>query len=261
MPDELALVTAQTEFRTAVPVYEGQLVNRYDHRAGTYEGFARDNKYGRSPGIPDPTDEQKAEPAFEIEPRYWMLSDVALARLGATVGKKVLVGFRNVGAPWVNQRSARGAILPRYAATDGLPVFGVPIERVFEFLAIFNSCSFDFLARGHMPGANFKLAWMLSQIAAPSPGLDPRISAHARKLSLTSFAVARLFDAEPHGWNREERGNLDVAVDAMVAHAYGLTKQQYEVILDSFEVMAREQTRMHGRYKFKADCLEAYDRV
>ena len=35
-------------------------------------GTAGANKYGRKPGIPETTDEQKAEPDFEIEPRYWM---------------------------------------------------------------------------------------------------------------------------------------------------------------------------------------------
>jgi hypothetical protein len=32
------------------------------------------------------------------------------------------------------------------------------------------------------------------------------------------------------------------------------------VVLDSFEVLARLEIAKHGRYKFKEDCLAAYDR-
>ena len=40
-----------------------------------------------------------------------------------------------------------------------------------------------------------------------------------------------------------------------------MTPAQYEVVLDSFEVLARVETAKHGHYKFKADCLAAYGRV
>lgn len=79
-------------------------------------------------------------------------------------------------------------------------------------------------------------------------------------LSLTSHSVARLFNREPHIWNPKERYALDVEIDALVAHAYGLTRAQYEVVLDSFEVLARIEIAKHGHYKFKEDCLAAYER-
>jgi len=245
----------------ALPVYEGQMANRYDHRARTYEGYAGENKYGRKPNIPWATDQQKADPSFEAEPRYWMLAKHAEERLAGTVGEKVMIGFRDVGAPWTNARSAKGAILPRVPATHKLPVLAVDPQRAFEFLGVFNSTTFDFLVRGHMPGASVGLVWMLAQVAAPPPGLDPRIAEAAERLSLTSRSVATLFGKEPHPWDPEERYELDVLVDALVAHAYELTRERYEIVLDSFEVMAREQTRRFGSYRFKADCLRAYDQV
>ena len=100
----------------ALPLYEGQLANRYDHRAKTYEGYSG-NKYGRKPNLPQPTNKQKADPAFEIEPRYWMPRPVVAARLAARVGDRAMFAFRDVGAPWTNQRSAKGALIPR-AASD-----------------------------------------------------------------------------------------------------------------------------------------------
>ena len=245
----------------ALPLYEGQMINRYDHRAKTFDGYTGTKKYRPAPGIPETTTEQKADPSFEIEPRYWMLRSIADQRLTGKVGERIMIGFRKVGAPWRNQRSAKGAILPRVPATDSLSIITVPQDVVTEFIGLFNSTVFDFLLRGHVPGANIGLAWPLNQIPAPPSGLDNRVSEHARKLSLTSHSVAQVFGVEPHPWDSDERYALDVELDALVAHAYGLTATQYETVLDSFEVMARVQMNTHGRYRFKDDCLAAYRRI
>ena len=61
----------------ALPLYEGQLINRYDHRARTYAGHDPAKKYGRKPGIPYTSDEAKSGPDYEIEPRYWLMSEQA----------------------------------------------------------------------------------------------------------------------------------------------------------------------------------------
>jgi hypothetical protein len=245
----------------ALPLYEGQMVRRYDHRARTYEGYNGSNKYGKKPAIPVTTDAQKADPGFEIEPRYWIEGRTVGERLEVTVADQVAIGFRNVGAPWTNQRTIRGAFLPRYPATDALPIFALPNENAFEFISIMNSTLFDFLVRGHMSGANAKLSWMLSQIPAPSPGVDPTIADHAQRLSLTSHCVAQLFGQKPYAWDSDERYRLDIELDALIAHAYRVTEAQYATILDSFEVLAREQQKVYGRHKFKGDCLAAYRRV
>lgn len=250
-----------TACERAVPLYEGQLVNRYDHRAKTYEGYVGANKYGKKPGIPECTDEQRASPFFEIEPRYWVPEDVVNERYKRVVDPHVGIAFRDTGAPWTNRRSARASLMPRYGATHKLPLFAVPRQRAWEFLAVWNSTTFDFLARGHLPEGSLALLWMLAQIPAPLPGLDPRISNDARKLSLTSYSVCAQFSVEPHPWNMEERYLLDTELDALVAHAYGLTRAEYEVVLDSFEVLARIEMREKGRYQFKDDCLAAYGRV
>ena len=106
-----------------------------------------------------------------------------------------------------------------------------------------------------------RLAWMLAQIPAPSPGLDPIIANYAKCLSVTSYSVAQLFGQKPNVWNPGERYRLDVELDALIAHAYHITEAQYTTILDSFEVMAREQEKVYGRYKYKGDCLAAYRRA
>jgi hypothetical protein len=257
----LALFDKPSEIEEALPLYEGQLSNRYDHRAKTYTGYDGPNKYGVSPGALETTDDQKAWPTFEIEPRYWMHNSDVNARL-RVFGDKVFIAFRDVGAPWRNQRTLKAALIPRYPATHKLPIFAIARDSACGFLAVFNSTICDFLVRGHMPGASAALLWMLSQIPAPLPDtFDERVAEHAAKLSLTSHSVARLFNRDPHSWSKEERHALDVEIDALIAHAYTLTRAQYEVVLDSFEVLARIEIGKHGRYKFKEDCLAAYSRA
>jgi hypothetical protein len=102
---------------------------------------------------------------------------------------------------------------------------------------------------------------MLAQIPVPIVDTLTTAGANARRLSLTSYTVAIQFGIEPYRWDPEERDNLVVETDALVAHAYGLTQIQYATILDSFEVIARMQISEYGRYKFKDDCLEAYRRI
>lgn len=246
---------------SALPLYEGQLMNRYNHRARTYEGFPIAKKYGRKPGIPLTSSERLADQSYEIEPRYWVAQPVADTRLAETIGKKAQVVFRDTGAPWTNQRSARAALVPRRPATDKAPVFGVPVDLVFEFLGVFNCTVFDYFARGKMPGGTVRLVWMLSQLPVPEPGLDARIGDNARKLSVTSRTVADEYDLELHPWDEEERYLLDVETDALVAHAYGISLREYGVILDTFDVLARKELAVHGRYRFKDDCLAAFRRL
>src|SRR5262249_39980332 len=90
---------------------------------------------------------------------------------------------------------------------------------------------------------------------------DRRIARNSAHLSLTSNSVAVLFECPPHQWDPIERYELDVETDALVAHAYGLDGEAYGIVLDSFEVMTREQIKEHGYYKFKEDCLQAFDRL
>jgi hypothetical protein len=243
----------------ALPLYEGQMANRYDHRARTYEGYSGEKKYQRSPGIPIVTDEEKANPSFEVEPRYWIFKATVDKRFAETIGERITIGFRDVVHHWRTQRATMGAILPRYPATHTLPILAAPRERVCAFLAIFNSTVFDFLVRGHMPGAHVALTWMLSQIAVPLPDEVAGLAHKAERLSRTSRSVARLFDAEPETWDAAARYQLEIEIDAAVATAYGLDRSQYEVVFDALEVMGREEERKYGYHKFKTDCLAVFD--
>ncbi len=244
----------------ARPLYEGQLMNRYDHRAKTYAGYGPlEKKYGRKPGILLTTDAQKADPAYEIEPRYWIHSDVAEARIRHRVGERPLFALRDIGSLLSNQRTARGAAIPDLPASDSLPVIGVG-RNFWGFIASFNSTTFDFLTGGKLPGVHVARTWTLSQL--PMPQVIPSAArAGARTLSVTSHTMAARHSAVAQEWDAPQRYEVDTEVDALMAHAYQLTELEYGIVLNSFVVLARKEIAEHGRYRFKDDCLAAYRRV
>jgi N-6 DNA Methylase len=248
--------------RVALPVFEGQMVNRYDHRARTYEGYAGANKYGRKPHLPWVTEVQHTNPGFEAEPRYWMLADTARDRLTQTIGDRAMVAYRDVaGSTLTNSRSMKAALLFPGPATHKLPVLAVPHQYVLRLVALLNSTVFDFLVRVHMPGASLT-PWVISQCAAPPPeALDSACAELAERLSVTSRKLAEAYSFTLHPWAPTERPHLEAECDARVAHSYGLTRDQYDRLFDHFEVMARVERGRYGEERTRRLCLEAFDRL
>jgi hypothetical protein len=249
--------------RIAVPVYEGQMVTRWDHRAKTYEGYLGDNKYGSNPGIPSVSEDQHSDPEFEVEPRYWMLWNVAKKRLDKTVGDRALIAFRDITRQWKDRRCVKAAVVAPGPATHTLPILATTHDRAMGLAALLNSTTVDFLAKLHLPGAHLQ-AWTVSQIAAPPPDeLDAHCWGLAEKLSATSRKLAAAYGYELHSWCGDVRHTLEAECDARVARAYGIKRDEYEVILDSFTAMARRETFDDGlgEYRTKRLCLDAWDRL
>jgi len=46
-----------------------------------------------------------------------------------------------------------------------------------------------------------------------------------------------------------------------VAHLYGLNREEFAYILDTFPVLKRKEEQAFGEYMSKRKCLEEYDRL
>jgi len=57
------------------------------------------------------------------------------------------------------------------------------------------------------------------------------------------------------------RAQLRAEIDALVAHLYGLTKEEFAYILDTFPVLRRKETEAFGEFRTKRLCLEEYERL
>ena len=247
---------------TMVPVLEGQLANRWNHRARTYEGYIGAGKYGRKPNAPVSNSKQLEDPAYEIMPRYWMPIDVAAARISDVAdADDVFMGMRKIGRPWTDRRLLRAMLLPKYPATDALPVFAVPKPLVFAALAVLNSMTMDFLMRIRMATGNIP-PWLLSQCASPMPDQVPqRAQEIAARLSVTSASVSDSLLEPIATWDEPEREALDAECDAWIAVAYGLTIMDYELVLNHFKLLERIETREVGEYRSKRLRLEAFEEI
>jgi hypothetical protein len=159
-----------------VPFYEGKYVQIYDHRFSSFEGIAKDIRFGRKPETHNPTIEQKANPNYFIEPRYWILEDVADERLRYVVGDtRYYCGARRVTNVISNARTVMACIMPLYPANDmiiSLALDGSQSDRAVRyalFTALLNSIEFDFIAR--LKVAENLLKGVLFELPVPSPNL------------------------------------------------------------------------------------------
>lgn len=57
-----------------LPLYEAKMLHQFDHRFSTYEGATE--KQLNVGILPQPSAEQKADPSFVVQPRYWVRDEV-----------------------------------------------------------------------------------------------------------------------------------------------------------------------------------------
>jgi hypothetical protein len=62
-------------------------------------------------------------------------------------------------------------------------------------------------------------------------------------------------------WDEERRIQLRAELDGLYAHLYGLTRDEFAYILDTFPIVRRKDEARYGEYRTKRLCLEAYDRL
>jgi len=130
-----------------LPLYEAKMIWHYDHRFGTYTGVAsRSNTE-----LPTPTPEDHADPAFVVQPWYWVPAEEVEARL-RDWKRGWLLGFRRI-ARATDERTAIFCLLPRTGAGDVLPVILGPgaIDSAL-LLAAVSTLPFDFACRQKIGG-------------------------------------------------------------------------------------------------------------
>jgi hypothetical protein len=245
----------------ALPVFEGKMVNRYDHRSRTYRGYSGTNKYGRRPEIPRLTPEQHADPSFEPEPRYWVRSSIGQEHLNSLIGESAVVSIRDVGRAVTEPRLVKATLLRRVPATDKLPFLVAPLEQALKLVALLNSSVFDFQARLIQGGSGLK-SWILGQCAVPPPKvIDSSVRDLVVKLSVTSTALADEYELPLHAWDAESRFGIEAEIDARVARSFGLSLDQYTHMWDHFDVHRSQEVRHLGEFRSKRRAIEAYEQL
>ena len=88
-----------------------------------------------------------------------------------------------------------------------------------------------------------------------------RLTEEAANLTPEWTPASGVHDRTPDRRDTGDRAQLRAEIDAYVAHLYGLTRDEFAYILDTFPVLKRKEEQAFGEFMSKRKCLEEYDRI
>jgi hypothetical protein len=249
-----------------VPLYEGKMVQMYDHRAASVT-VNLDNVHRPAQALAA-TLEQHEDPSWLPEPQFW----VAERRVPRPGGISWTIGFKDVTAP-TNVRTMIAAAVPLHGLGNTLPAL-LPLSgeatAVGDYrrlatllLANLNCFAFDYLARQKVQGQHLNL-YIVEQLPVVPPAVsDQHFGSHGladfirqQVLHLTYTAV----DMEPFArdlghsgppfrWDDEDRRHRLARLDALFFHLYGLDRDDTAYVLDQFPIVRQDDERAYGSYR------------
>ncbi|KKZ13705.1 MAG: restriction endonuclease, partial [Candidatus Synechococcus spongiarum 142] len=258
-----------------VPLYEGKMVQAFDHRAASV--VVNPNNQHR-PAQPVPaTLPQHQDPGWLPDPQFWVLK-------GKTSFPEAtcLLTFKDVTAP-TNVRSMIAALVPGFGAGNTLPVIstsawnGQTAVGMEALLANLNAILFDYIARQKIQGQH--LNWfILEQLPVIPPDhyttirFGPKTAAEivqAAVLELTYTAHDMAPFARdmghvnaagevlpPFPWDEARRLHLRAKLDALFFHLYGVTnRDDVRYIYSTFPIVERQEADLYDCYRSRDLCL------
>ena len=252
-----------------VPLYEGKMVQAYDHRAANIV-VNPENRHRPAQPVPA-TLEQHGNVDWLPDPQFW----VARSRIPAE-DCEWWIGWKDVTAP-TNVRTVIASIIPQSGVGNTFPVL-LPSENPDAYamaasllLANLNATPFDYVARQKVQGQH--LNWyIVEQLPVVPPDqyesicFGPKTAAEivrAAVLELTytahdiaPFASDLGYEGPPFQWDENRRLHLRAKLDALFFHLYGITdREDIRYIYSTFPIVERQETATHGRYLSRDLCL------
>ena len=273
-------VWSHPELGAAVPLYEGKMVQLYDHRAAEIV-INPANLHRPAQEVPV-ADVRKANPTFLPDAQYWVCtSDFRFGEMPSAV-----LGFKDVTSP-TNVRSAIAAFIPASGAGHTFPLL-LPkagttnldyLRCAALLLANLNAFACDFFLRQKLQTQHLTL-FMLEQLPLIAPDhfeqsigsikiadfirqqvLALTYTAHdmapfARDMGYVYEAGANKGQVKPpFVWNDEDRRQRMAALDGLFFHLYGLGADDAAYIMDTFPIVRDQDTKAFGSYRTKDDVL------
>ena len=254
-----------------LPLYEGKMVQAFDHRAASVVVNPRNLNRPAQPR--QTTLKEHTDTNWMPAPQFWVSEDAVEwpDDLGWAVA------FKDVTAP-TNVRTMIASIIPRSSVGNTLPLLmpdAVEIDAYLEnawlWAACLNSFAFDFVARQKVQGQH--LNWfVVEQLPVIAPdAYDRRFGAvtarelvrdHVLRLTYTAHDIAPFardlgYDGPPFAWDEEERRHLRARLDALYFHLYGLGRDDARYVLSTFPIVRREDEKAFNSYRTR-DLILAY---
>ena len=256
-----------------VPLYEGKMVQAFDHRAA--EIVVNPENVHR-PAQPEPaTPEQHRDPDWLPAPQFWVLESET-----ECPGASFVLGFKHVTAA-TNVRSMIAALIPGVGAGNSLPLLvksnGSTAIAAAVIAANLNAVPLDYVLRQKVQGQN--LNWY---IVEQLPVVPPEHYERVRFGSTTAAEIVREAVLEltytahdmapfardlgyvdeagvvkpPLRWDEERRLRLRAKLDAVFFHLYGVTdRDDVRYVYSTFPIVERQETSEYGRFRSRDLCL------
>ncbi len=255
-----------------VPLYEGKMVQAFDHRAASIVINPRNL---HRPAQPRPaTAEQHSDPNWLPDPQYW----VSASECGWPPRPGWVLGFKEITAP-TNVRTFIAALLPAVGFGNKVPVLKPETDDRREWLlaANLNAMAFDFATRQKIQGQTLNL-FILEQLPVVPPERYRQVRFGAKtaeevvreivlELTYTAHDMApfarEMGHVGDHGevlppfrWDAERRLNLRAKLDALYFHLYGVTdRDDIRYVYSTFPIIERDEKAAYGAYRSRDLCL------
>ena len=265
-----------------VRLFEGKMVQLYDHRAAS---VITNSDNLKRPGQPVDTPlSDYLNPNYIVTPQYYVPEREIYDRTPNYWKRKWFIVWKKVTST-TNERTMISAIVPFSGISDSLYV-AVPKQENATSLAVlysnFSSIILDYIVRQKLGGINLSLYHVeqLPLIALGNYHDNDKefITQRVLQLVYTAYDLRPFADdlgyrGEPFRWDEDRRAVLRAELDAYYAGLYGLTRDELRYILDpqdvygpdfpgeTFRVLKEKEIRQFGEYRTRRLVLEAWDRL
>ncbi len=227
----------------ARPVMEGRMIDQYDASA---KGWIRGT--GRTAVWVENNWNHK-----QIEPQFLIRGAAASAAVSIRP-ERLKLAFMDVTSA-TNARTVIATVLPTCVPCgNSVPVLYT--RHALELVAIFNSFSFDFVARARCGGVHVNW-YLIDEMPVPLKAADVmpllRCLSAALALAAPMFAAERTALAQhgendqytpPYTLDHRERRRLRCIIEALVAEAYSLSTEEFERIMKDCDLSPEDYSRV-----------------
>lgn len=249
------------------PLYEGKMIWQYNQRYNSIE-IVEKGQYKQRPIKNE--EENLKKPYFTSLPVYWVKEKDLMEKIPENYEYNWFIGFRDITGA-TNERTFISSIIPKTAAGHTLPLIisDKDITDICLLLANMNSIIFDYILRLKITGSHIAF-FIFNQLPVFKPDhynkeLKQLIVNYVKELvytsyDLESFATDLGYKGLPFIWNSERRAILQASLDAIFAHLYNVNKIDLIYILNTFQVLKKNELGRFNEYRTKKLVLEAYDK-
>jgi hypothetical protein len=257
-----------------LPLYEAKMVHHFNHRFGDYDDRAEGSQDTQLPDVPD---ERLAVAEYEPQPRYWVAQPEVDARLDQRWHRGWLLGWRDICRS-TDRRTVIASVMPRTGVGHTTPLLLSTLRPPLVACLYASLCSLvlDYAARRKVGGTHLTYGY-LRQLPVLWPGVYLATISWSQSESALTWLLPRILeltytawdlqpfardcgdDGPPFLWDPDRRFRLQCELDAGFFHLYGVSRDDAEYILGTFDVLERADLRNHGEFRTRRVVLECYD--